>query len=284
MRGAIMFCDLHTHSVFSDGTFTPAELIDGAVEAGLSAIALTDHNSVDGLPDLIIAAKGKPVDIVLGSEFSVEYNNKELHLLGLFIKPAFFPQISEKMLEVMQNKEQSNIDLIHSLSRAGIHLNYEEIKNATPTGKVNRAHIATAMLQKGYIRSVAEAFDTYLSKSGGYYKEPKRLSVWEMLDYIRSIGAVSVLAHPFLNLDEKELLQFLPLAKEKGLIGMECYYSLNDAATTDTSLRIANEFGLLPSGGSDFHGLRKPDIKLGVGKGNLKIPFEWYLTLKENAR
>ena len=279
-----MFCDLHTHSVFSDGTFTPAELIDGALEAELSAIALTDHNTVEGLPDLMRAASGKPIEIVLGSEFSVDYNETELHLLGLFIKPTYFSQISERMQEMMQRKEQSNINLIDSLSRVGIHLDYDEIKNATPSGKINRAHIASAMMKKGYVQSVAAAFDVYLSKSGGYYKEPKRISVWEMLDFMQSIGAVSVLAHPFLNLSEKELLQFLPAAKEKGLIGMECYYSLNDAATTDTSLRIANEFGLLPSGGSDFHGLRKPDIKLGVGKGNLKIPFEWYLALKEKAK
>ena len=279
-----MFCDLHTHSVFSDGTFTPAELIDGVLEAELSAIALTDHNTVEGLPDLMRAASGKPIEIVLGSEFSVDYNETELHLLGLFIKPTYFSQISERMKEMMQRKEQSNIHLIDSLSRVGIHLDYDEIKNATPSGKINRAHIASAMMKKGYVQSVAEAFDVYLSKSGGYYKEPKRISVWEMLDFMQSIGAVSVLAHPFLNLSEKELLQFLPAAKEKGLIGMECYYSLNDAPTTDTSLRIANEFGLLPSGGSDFHGLRKPDIKLGVGKGNLKIPFEWYLALKEKAK
>lgn len=279
-----MFCDLHTHSVFSDGTFTPAELIDGALESELSAIALTDHNTVEGLPDLMRAANGKPIEIVLGSEFSVDYNETELHLLGLFIKPTYFSQISERMQEMMQRKEQSNINLIDSLSRVGIQLDYDEIKNATPSGKINRAHIASAMMKKGYVQSVAEAFDVYLSKSGGYYKEPKRIAVWEMLDFMQSIGAVSVLAHPFLNLSEKELLQFLPAAKEKGLIGMECYYSLNDAPTTDTSLRIANEYGLLPSGGSDFHGLRKPDIKLGVGKGNLKIPFEWYLALKEKAK
>ena len=279
-----MFCDLHTHSVFSDGTFTPAELIDGALEAELSAIALTDHNTVEGLPDLMRAASGKPIEIVLGSEFSVDYNETELHLLGLFIKPTYFSQISERMQEMMQRKEQSNIHLIDSLSRVGIQLDYDEIKNATPSGKINRAHIASAMMKKGYVQSVAEAFDVYLSKSGGYYKEPKRISVWEMLDFMQSIGAVSVLAHPFLNLSEKELLQFLPAAKEKGLIGMECYYSLNDTPTTYTSLRIANEFGLLPSGGSDFHGLRKPDIGLGVGKGNLKIPFEWYLALKEKAK
>ena len=278
-----MICDLHTHSIFSDGTYTPAEIIEEAIHTGLSAVALTDHNSVDGLPEFVTAAVNKQIDIVLGSEFSVDYNGTELHMLGLFIKPEYFPQVSGLMNDVMHRKEQSNIDLIESLSRTGIHLDYNEIKSSTPNGKINRAHIATAMVQKGIVASVSEAFETHLSKSAGHYVEPKRLTVWEILEFIRSIGAVSVLAHPFLNLEEKELMSFLPQAKEKGLVGMECYYSLYDEYVTETSLKIADSLGLLKSGGSDFHGSRKPDINLGTGKGNLEIPYEWYLKLKECA-
>lgn len=278
-----MICDLHTHSIFSDGTYTPAEIIEEAIHTGLSAVALTDHNSVDGLPEFVTAAVNNQIDIVLGSEFSVDYNGTELHMLGLFIKPEYFPQVSGLMNDVMHRKEQSNIDLIESLSRAGIHLDYNEIKSSTPNGKINRAHIATAMVQKGIVASVSEAFETHLSKSAGHYVEPKRLTVWEILEFIRSIGAVSVLAHPFLNLEEKELMSFLPQAKEKGHVGMECYYSLYDKYVTETSLKIADSLGLLKSGGSDFHGSRKPDINLGTGKGNLEIPYEWYLKLKECA-
>ena len=277
-----MFCDLHTHSVFSDGTSTPAELINGAIDAGLSAIALTDHNTVDGLPDFITAASGKNIDIVLGTEFSTDYDGTELHLLGLFIKPESFSQVSELVQNVMQRKEQSNIEMIESLARVGIYLDYDKIKSSTPNGKINRAHIATAMTEMGYTTSVTEAFETHLSKSAGHYKEPQRLTVWETLEFLKSINAAPVLAHPFLNLKRDELLRFLPTAKEKGLIGMECYYSLYDEATTSTSLRIADELGLLRSGGSDFHGSRKPDIKLASGKGNLKIPYDCYLQLKES--
>ena len=279
-----MICDLHTHSMFSDGTYSPAELIDEAIRTGLSAVALTDHNTVDGLPDFISAAEGKKINIVLGSEFSLDYNGTELHMLGLFIKPRYFPQVSLLMNDVMHRKEQSNIDLIESLKGIGICLDYDEIKSSTPNGKINRAHIATAMVQKGFVSSVSEAFETHLSKSAGFYTEPKRLTIWEILEFIKSIGAVSVLAHPFLNLQEEELVRFLPVAKEKGLAGMECYYSLYDESVTDTSLKIADKFGLLKSGGSDFHGSRKPDISLGVGKGNLEIPYEWYLELKESAQ
>lgn len=278
-----MLCDLHTHSSFSDGTVAPTVIVDEAIRAGLSAIALTDHNTVDGLPDFIAAAQGKRIDIVPGVEFSVDYSGTELHMLALFIEPKYFAKISLPMQDAMRRKEQSNVDLIESLAKMGICLDYDEIKKSTPNGWVNRAHIARAMTKAGYTASIKEAFDTHLSKSAGHYKEPKRITVWEILEFIRSINAVPVLAHPFLNLSERELTSFLPLAKGQGLIGMECVYSLYDRATTNTSLRMAESLGLLPSGGSDFHGSNKPDIRLGVGKGNLKVPYQWYLDLKASA-
>ena len=278
-----MTCDLHLHSIYSDGTCTPQEIIDKAIKAGLSAIALTDHNTVDGLPDFMNSNLSENIDIVLGTEFSVDYNGNELHMLALFIKPQYFEQISDLMKDLLIRKNRSYIALINSLNNAGFDLNYEKIKASTPNGKINRAHIATAMMEKGYVSSVQQAFRTYLSKTGGYYQEAERINVFEMLDFIASIGAVSVLAHPFLSLSEKELLGFLPLAKQHSLVGMECYYPLYDEETTKRSLQIANEFALLPSGGSDFHGSRKPDIEIGIGKGNLRIPYEWYLALKERA-
>jgi predicted metal-dependent phosphoesterase TrpH len=279
-----MICDLHIHSIYSDGTCSPEEIIDLAIKHKISAIALTDHNAIDGLPHLISASAGKNIDIATGTEFSVDYNGKELHLLALFIKPEFFNKISDLMKGWIDEKEQSNINLVKALVQAGFDISYDEIKAATPNGKINRAHVATAMLKKGYVTSVEEAFKTYLSKDGVYYKEPHRTDVFEMLDFITSIGAVSVLAHPFLNLSKDELQIFLPLAKQRGLIGMECYYSLYDTETTSASLYLADKFQLLKSGGSDFHGLRKPDIDLGVGKGNLKVPYEWYLELKKMAK
>ena len=271
-------CDLHTHSVYSDGTFTPAELIDEAVKIGLSAIALTDHNTVDGLSEFISYAREKNIEIVPGAEFSVDYKGREVHILGLFISSEHFEEVSELMMSVNRRKEESNIALIESLRRAGYPLDYETIKAATPNGKINRAHIAAAMVEKGYIVSIKEGFDTILSKTAGYYKEPKRLSASEIIEFIRSIGAVSVLAHPFLNLNEQELVEFLSTAR--GLDGIECYYSSYDEAMTEMSVRIAKEFGLLCSGGSDFHGATKPGVKLGVGNGNLRVSFENYLSLK----
>ena len=275
-------CDLHTHSVFSDGTYTPKELLSAAEELGLSAIALCDHNTVDGLPDFLSAAKESAVEAITGAEFSVDYQGKELHLLGLFIPEDCFSQISALMEAVMARKMQSNLDLILALNKAGYDIDYETIKNATPNHKFNRAHIAAELTRKGYTATIKEAFKNLLSPSAGYYKEPERISVWEMLDFLLKIGAVPVLAHPFLSLSEEELLTFLPMAKAQGLVGMECYYSTYDTQTTEISLALAERFGLKPSGGSDFHGSNKPDIQLGIGKGDLLIPYYWATALKTN--
>ena len=279
-----MICDLHTHSIYSDGTCTPQEIIDQAVAAGLSAIALTDHSTIDGLYDFIAAAEQSNIEIALGTEFSVDYCGKEMHLIGLFIGLEHFSQISDMVKEVIECKERSNIELVDALVKAGFDIDYDEIRATTADGKMNRAHIATALFKKGYVSSVQDAFKFHLSKNGPYYKEPKRLDAFEVIEFIKSIGAVSVLAHPFLNLSKEELLDFLPLAKEKGLDGMECYYSLYDEETTSLSLQIADEFRLLPSGGSDFHGERKPDIMIGVGKGSLNVPYECYLALRKRAK
>ena len=265
-------CDLHVHSLFSDGSFTPAEIIDGAIKTGLSAVALTDHNTVGGLPDFLSYAEGKDIEAVAGAEFSVDYNGTELHLLGLFIPREAFGAVEALMQRVNESKEKSNLDLIDSLARSGYPLDYEAMKNSVK-GMVNRAVVARAMVEKGYVSSVKEAFATLLSKDGGHYREPERLTVWETLDFVKSIGAVPVLAHPFLNLTEAELIEFLPIAKARGLLGMECYYSEYDEKLTVRSVEIAREFELKESGGSDFHGASKPSIALGSGMGGLQVPY-----------
>ena len=273
-------CDLHTHSIFSDGTCTPTEIIEKAIEIGLSAVALCDHNTVDGIPEFLSAAKDKNIEAIAGAEFSVDYNGTELHLLGLYIPEKMLSKVSNLMTEVNKRKEESNIALVNSLNKAGYCLDYLEIKGKSPKGKINRAHIAAELTAKRYTESIKQAFETILSKDAGHYVEPKRLTVFETIEFIKSIGAVPILAHPFLNLSEKELLDFIPLAKESGLVGIECYYSLYDESLVNKSVEIATGFGLKQSGGSDFHGTNKPDIKLGFGKDNLSISYEYAKTIK----
>lgn len=268
----IRYCDLHTHSTYSDGTLTPGELIALAEQTGLSAVALCDHNTVAGLPDFLAAAQNSPVTAVPGVEFSSDYEGTELHILALFLRPGDYAPITALLEESQNAKDQSNCALIRALNGAGLELDYGSIKARTPGGQVNRAVIAAEMVRKGYSDSVQAAFSRWLSPKRGYYIPPKRLDVLEVIRFIRSLGAVSVLAHPFLNLDEERLHRFLPEAKKCGLDAMEVFYPLFDAEKTCRAASIAEEFGLLKSGGSDFHGANKPDIRLGTGKGDLLIP------------
>lgn len=266
-------CDLHTHSYFSDGTLSPEQIIDEALRLNIKAIALTDHNTVDGLPRFLQYAKGKNTEAIAGSEFSVDYEGTELHLLALFLPESSFEKITALMIEVRERKEKSNVDLVLALAEDGIILDYDKIKSATPNGSVNRAHIAAELMKLGYASSINDAFSRYLSKDGPYYRETKKIDVFEMIDLIDSVGALPILAHPFYNLSESELRVFLEKAKNTALAGIECYYSTYDEAETELSLKIAKEFSLLASGGSDFHGANKPDISLGSGRGELFVPY-----------
>lgn len=277
-------CDLHTHSIFSDGTYTPAQLLEEAQRRGLKAIALTDHNTVAGLPDFLAAAEGKTTQAVPGCEFSTDYEGTELHILALYLPENTFSQVGELMEQYHRRKEQSNVDLVRKLNAAGYAVDYEKIKAATPEGQVNRALIAAELTAKGYTPSIKEAFATLLREKCGYYVPPKRATPEQMLGTIRELGAVSVLAHPYLNLSEHALEVFLHKAKGWGLQGMEVRYSTYDEATTAAAQAMADRFGLLYSGGSDFHGGNKPDIQIGVGRGNLAVPAMWAEKIRENAQ
>lgn len=276
-------CDLHTHSCFSDGTDSPAQILKKAVGLGLSAAALTDHNTVDGLPEFLEAAKGRDILAIPGVEISTGYNGKELHIVGLFLNQADFEQVTDFLSIINRRKEESNRRLIQNLNKAGYELCYEEI-NEQHQGNINRAVIAGAMLEKGYISAIKEAFKGLLSEEKGLYIPPERISSFEAIAFLRSIGAVPVLAHPFLNLREEELIPFIQQAKPYGLAAMETQYSTYSPEITATASEIAKNYGLLESGGSDYHGANKPDIQLGTGKGMLAVPNHFVSYLQNNRR
>lgn len=267
-------CDLHTHSCYSDGTYTPGELISEAERIGLSAIALCDHNTIDGLPDFASAAEASKVRAVPGIEFSVDYNGTELHLLGLFIQPRHHETIQQLLNQYQRKKEESNLALAAALRRSGYEIDYEAVKQRT-NGIPNRAHFAAELIEKGYLSSIREGCLTILSPKNGLYVPPQRPDAFTVIDFIQSIHAVSVLAHPFLNLKEPDLRIFLERAVPAGLDAMETIYSTFDDHLTHRAKALALEYGLLESGGSDFHGNNKPDISMGIGRGNLVIPLEF---------
>lgn len=272
-------CDLHTHSVYSDGTFTPAELIDGAIAAGLSAIAMTDHNTVSGLNEFIAAGEGKSIELVPGVEFTTADNGIELHILGLFINPETYYTINSYIDKAATLKEESNYRLVKRLQEHGYDITYVEILENSK-GHVNRANIAAELVKKGYIESINWAFKNILHKDYGLYEPPERLSSIETIRFIREIGAVAVWAHPYFHMTFDQAEEFLPRAVAAGLQGMETIYSTYDDATTEKAKEVCRRFGICESGGSDFHGANKPKISLGKGYGNLRIPYEFYQQLK----
>ena len=267
------FCDLHTHCLASDGSYTPSELIQLARKAGLSAIALTDHNTVDGLPEFLEAAKGTDLQAIAGVEFSTDWGETELHIVGLFIPEAHFDTVKTLLVQARQWKVESNLALTEALNRAGFPISYERVQARTE-GIPNRAHFAAELTQMGITGSIKEAIHTLLSPKNGIYQPPKHPDALETIDFIHSIGGVAVLAHPFLNLKEPALREFLTQAQN--LDAMETLYTDFTPELTQKARAIAREFGLLESGGTDFHGINKPHINLG----DTKVPRAFLNALK----
>lgn len=271
-------CDLHAHSTASDGSLTPTQLVELARDTGLAAVALCDHNTVEGLPEFLAAGEKLGVEAVPAVEFSTEFEGTELHIIAMFVPPEYYATITARMDDFKIRKEKSNIDLVYALKEAGFDLDYDRIREGR--SYVNRAHIGQELTRLGYTASVQEAFKTYLSPKQGYYVPPKRQEALETIAFIKSMGAVAVLAHPFLDLDEAGLRRFLTLAKPCGLDAMETMYSKFDPDTETLAKAIAQEYGILQSGGSDFHGSVKPDVFLGKGRGDMAIPYQLLEKLK----
>lgn len=274
------FCDLHTHSTASDGTFTPGEVMQQAQQAGLGAVALTDHNTLMGLPEFMQAAQGTAVRAVPGIEISTEYDGHEVHIVGLFLTPQAGVELEKHLKIFEQEKEENNRELVDALNRGGYRISWEHLRQQV-MGRMNRAHIAAALTEAGYIQSPEEAFRTILHPDGAFYHPPHCPQSLPVLEMLRDLKICPVLAHPFLSLLSQQLAEFLPEAKKRGLLGMEVFYSTYDRRTTEAAQAMAEHYGLLPSGGSDFHGSIKPDIQLGVGRGNLQVPMQWLDQLEE---
>lgn len=272
-------CDLHTHSVFSDGKYTPQQLIDEAVEKNISAIALTDHNTIDGVYELLESARGKDIMAIPAVELSTVHNGKELHIVGLFIPVDALDKVTEFLKNFRVAKEENNKKTVEKLNADGYLIDYESVVSNSVSNNVTRVHIAEELVKKGYIKTIKEAFSGLLSSKGKYYTPPERLKCVDAIEFLKNIGAVSVLAHPFLDLTENEIRDFVKEMKPRGLCAMETVYSTYDEKTTEAAVKIAEDMGIKQSGGSDFHGSNKPHISLGCGMGNLYVPYDFVLEL-----
>lgn len=262
------YCDLHTHSYFSDGTDSPTEIIRRAEALGLSAVALTDHNTTAGLTEFTEAARGRSVTPVCGVELSTDYGDTELHIIALYLSPDHYETVNELVREMHVRKDEANRILVDALVNAGFRISYDEIAGDA-RGHFNRAHVAAALHRAGYADSIPEAFDRYLRPEAGYYPSFRRIDALDTIELIRSIGAVPVIAHPFLSLKSGERIsRFLTEAVPRGLAAMETMYPAYTDTETCEAKALARRFGICESGGSDYHANKRPHVSLGM----LNIP------------
>lgn len=278
--------DLHTHSTCSDGTYTPTELVELAKKIGLSALALTDHDTIDGLEEFQAAGKRNGIETICGIEFAAlwaHHHRPEIHIVGLDFDLSH-PLLQERMKDIRQSRDIRNRKMCEKLSSIGLHITLEEVAANAGGEIITRAHFANVLLQKGYIKKKEDAFSRYISPWLPGYVEREFLSPELCIRTIKEAGGAVVLAHPTLyglNLEQLEELcrELIPY----GLDGMECQYSTYSPAETQAITALAEKIGLLPSGGSDFHGKNKPNIHLGSGKGNLAIPYGFWEELRRRC-
>lgn len=277
------YIDLHVHSNVSDGTFTPSELVKEAQRCNLSAFALTDHDTTAGVAEAMATAQNTGVEVVAGTEISAAYKNKDIHILGLLIDPDS-PALNASLQQALKERDARNEKMANNLVSAGLSIAMDDLRKFfSPNTVFTRAHFAKYLLETGQIGSIADAFNKYLHADSPYYVPREYITPEQTIALIKQAGGIPVLAHPLIyRLPEQELDCLIGRLKEAGLEGIEVFYSNNMGFDEGILRRYANKFDLLPTGGSDFHGSNKPQISLGTGRGNLKIPYSVLDKLKEH--
>lgn len=304
--------DLHVHSNRSDGTFTPSELVDYAMEKDLAAFALTDHDTVDGLDEAIsyaeklrqeqgsvhqeelppesgssenAAKQVHPVpEVIPGIEFSTEYQGQDVHIVGLYIdhhNGAFAAQLQA----FVDSREGRNRKMCRLLTEGGIPVSYESLLEEFPNAVITRAHYAKYMLNHGYIKSMKEAFERYVGDNCPYYVPREKVTPVQAVSLVLQAGGIPILAHPILyHMSDARLDTLVSELKGAGLMGLEAIYSTYKAYEERQMRELAAKYDLLISGGSDFHGGNKPGLDLKTGYGKLFVPYEVLENIKKCRR
>ncbi|MDZ7760994.1 MAG: PHP domain-containing protein [Desulfovermiculus sp.] len=265
--------DLHTHSTASDGSLTPDELVHAGKEAGLLALALTDHDTVSGLDLAVCTGKEIGLEVIPGCELSVQSTYGFMHILGLWVSPR--PSSLQTALDWMQDKRwQRNEKMLAALRSLGISIENTEVKEEARGESVGRPHIAQVLVRKGVVGDMQEAFVRFIGSNGSAYIPKVKLTAGQAISALKGDQATVILAHPYsLDREAEELESELRRLKSLGLDGVEVYYPDHNPEQTDLFARLTTKLDLLPSGGSDFHGRIKPDIRLGVGRGDLSLSY-----------
>ncbi len=266
------YIDLHTHSNCSDGSMTPAELVAHAAEKKICAIALSDHDTVAGVDEAVEWGNKLGVEVVPAIEFSVQ-SDTETHILGFYIDHKS-PVLYNALEKINKVRWQRTVNTCDNLRKLGFDVSMEEALAIAPSGLIGRAHFARILMEKGYVKSVKEGFDKYLANGRPAYDGTQYLTARSAVELIKSIGGVSFVAHPHLiRLDDTALRKFLMDLKEYGLCGIEGYYNEYTPEMEAYFQNLACELGLEICGGTDFHAKMKPHIEIGIGQGNMAVPY-----------
>jgi predicted metal-dependent phosphoesterase TrpH len=266
------FADLHLHTCFSDGTYTPEELILSVAKVGLAAIAVVDHDTTAGLAQTIEIAKTKDIEVLPGVELSAEYEGTEIHILGYLIDYRS-PALNEKLDSLRRLRVERIYKMADKLKDMGVRLKPEVVFDIAQGGMPGRLHVARAMVKEKLVRSSSEAFQRYIGDKCPGYVCGFKFTPAESIRLIKDSGGIPVLAHPFTLHNDELIHEFVG----KGLMGLEVYYPEHSQSMTNFYLKMAKELNLLVTGGSDCHGNAKPEVKIG----SIKIPYELVEKLKD---
>ncbi|HEY2018950.1 MAG TPA: PHP domain-containing protein [Bryobacteraceae bacterium] len=274
--------DLHSHTNESDGTCSPAQLIEEAVRAGVDVLGVTDHDTFAGHDEAVPLARGAGVELVCGIELSTKLHGRSVHLLGYFLNAGeSLGAFREWVKEMQASRRERNVRLVARLRELGFDITLEEAE-ARGRGMTGRPHFAQIMVEKGYVSNIRQAFDDYLDESAKGYVYRQEPQFAEGVQKIRQAGGIASLAHPIRVHGDVPLL--MPELCDAGLNAIEAYHSDHGPRDTELYLDLAAKYGLLVTGGSDFHGQVKPAVKLGTGSnGNLRIPGDLVEKLKASA-
>lgn len=275
--------DLHLHTTHSDGSFSPTQVLGLAHKAKVTALAITDHDIVSGIPEAIAAGAELGIEVIPGVEISSCIDTSELHILGYCIDWQD-PELIRRLTTLRESRHTRNPQIIERLRSLGLDVTYDEVRALAGTDSVGRPHIARLLMDKKYVTSAKDAFDRYLAEGRPGYVARELPTPADAIAWIRAAGGVAVLAHPtWAKVSGEGLNTLLTTLKGDGLGGIEAHYSTHTKRQTTEYLDLAKRLNVLVTGGSDFHGVTKPNIEVGTGRGDLKVPEKLLDPLKKSA-